>query len=393
MAQAAYWFKHDTNAKDDYKCMLLIDQLGLEGYGIFWVLIETLREQEEYRYPMAMLPILAKRYGTSGEKMKTVVTKYGLFEVFEDDTFSSPALVKRMGDYDLLCLKRKEIGAAGGRKKAENRQESKVLVLPPPMDPEPETLSTNDIAIGKQDPAKPLASDYQSPTNPLPNGKQDLTKPIANDYQSSTNDVAIGKQEATNSLPIGKQMVSKSLPNDYQTSTKDLPNRRELNREELRRDDETGREGSVRGGLEGRSDLEEYRKVRIHSVSVAVVRSFLKDGYSLPEIDDVLDGLELYSGIDQVRSIGGLISSWLKKRRSSPRKTPGSTEYDPRYRLFTPKEVDRAGIWKEVSIVRIEGMSACRSAKGKVLMAFDTDIEKFGLCRREPKQHGQDWPD
>jgi len=149
----------------------------------------------------------------------------------------------------------------------------------------------------------------------------------------------------------------------------------------------------VRGGIDGRADLEEYRKVRMHSVSVGVVRSFLKDGYPLSEIDDVLDGMELYSGIDQVKSIGGLISSWLKKRRSNPRKTPGSTEYDPRYRLFTPQEVDRAGIWKEVSIVRIEGVSACQSAKGKVLMAFNSDIEKFGLTKREPKQHGQDWPD
>ena len=42
MSKDAYYFSHDSNAKDDPKCMVLIDQLGLEGYGIFWVLIETL---------------------------------------------------------------------------------------------------------------------------------------------------------------------------------------------------------------------------------------------------------------------------------------------------------------------------------------------------------------
>ena len=31
----AYYFSHDANAQDDPKCMLLIDQMGLEGYGIF----------------------------------------------------------------------------------------------------------------------------------------------------------------------------------------------------------------------------------------------------------------------------------------------------------------------------------------------------------------------
>lgn len=92
MANAAYWFKHDSNAKDDHKIMLLMDQLGLEGYGIYWVLIETLREQEGYRYPIAMLPILAKRYMTSSEKMRAVVLNYGLFDVYEDDLFASPSL-------------------------------------------------------------------------------------------------------------------------------------------------------------------------------------------------------------------------------------------------------------------------------------------------------------
>jgi hypothetical protein len=77
MKKDAYWFSHDSNAKDDPKSMKLIDQLGLEGYGIYWVLIETLRDQPEYRYPLDMIPILARRYNTSGEKMKAVVVLMG----------------------------------------------------------------------------------------------------------------------------------------------------------------------------------------------------------------------------------------------------------------------------------------------------------------------------
>lgn len=127
MAESAYWFRHDTNAKDDHKIMLLIDQLGLEGYGIYWVLIETLREQNEYKYPLAMLPILAKRYCSSAEKFKTVVTQYQLFDVFEDDTFASLSLLRRMEAYDNIILKRKESGALGGKARAEKRKLSKCL--------------------------------------------------------------------------------------------------------------------------------------------------------------------------------------------------------------------------------------------------------------------------
>jgi hypothetical protein len=45
MAKDAYYFSHDSNSQDDPKCMMLIDQLGMEGYGIFWALIEKLRNE------------------------------------------------------------------------------------------------------------------------------------------------------------------------------------------------------------------------------------------------------------------------------------------------------------------------------------------------------------
>ncbi len=92
----AFWFSHDSNAKDDPKCMLLIDQLGLEGYGIYWILVETLRDQPDYKYPLKLLPILAKRYVTSGEKMKAVVLNYELFQIADDQFFFSESLNNRM---------------------------------------------------------------------------------------------------------------------------------------------------------------------------------------------------------------------------------------------------------------------------------------------------------
>lgn len=96
MKKDAFWFSHDSNAKDDIKSMKLIDQLGLEGYGIYWVLIETLRDQADYKYPIELLPILARRYNTSGEKMKAVVGTYGLFDVDEENNFFSISLNSRM---------------------------------------------------------------------------------------------------------------------------------------------------------------------------------------------------------------------------------------------------------------------------------------------------------
>jgi hypothetical protein len=92
----AYWFSHDSNAKDDPKVVMMIEQLGLESYGIFWVLIETLRDQPEFRYPLALIPAIARRYNTTSEKVKAVIMNYGLFDIEQDLFFFSHSLINRM---------------------------------------------------------------------------------------------------------------------------------------------------------------------------------------------------------------------------------------------------------------------------------------------------------
>jgi hypothetical protein len=89
MKKEAYYFFHDSNAQDDPKCMLLIDELGMEGYGIFWALIERLRSEKSYQLPVQIITSLAKRWGTSKEKVETVVNNYGLFKINKNYFFSA----------------------------------------------------------------------------------------------------------------------------------------------------------------------------------------------------------------------------------------------------------------------------------------------------------------
>jgi hypothetical protein len=96
----AYWFKHDSNAKDDPKCVMLIEQLGLEGYGIYWMLVETLRDQPDYKYPLHLVPALARRYNTSAQKVEAVIKGYQLFTTDGEQFFFSLSLLERMKEYD-----------------------------------------------------------------------------------------------------------------------------------------------------------------------------------------------------------------------------------------------------------------------------------------------------
>ena len=88
MKKDAYYFPHDSNSQDDPKCMTLIDQLGMEGYGIFWALIEKLRAEKDYKLPLTVMPAFAKRWGTSKEKVEAVIKSYNLFKISNNYFFS-----------------------------------------------------------------------------------------------------------------------------------------------------------------------------------------------------------------------------------------------------------------------------------------------------------------
>ena len=113
MSKDCYYFPHDSNAKDDPKCVLMIEQLGMEGYGIYWMLVEVLRDQPDYTYPVANIPALARRYNTSAEKVRTVVYNYALFTVKDDLIFFSESLNRRMQAFNETRAKRSEAGRLG----------------------------------------------------------------------------------------------------------------------------------------------------------------------------------------------------------------------------------------------------------------------------------------
>lgn len=117
------YFSHDANAKDDFKIMLLIEELGLEGYGIFWVLIETLREQQNYKYPLKLLSVLARKYNTTLAKLEVVVRNYHLFEIEDECFFFSRSLNRRMEVMHKAIEQRKIAGQISAAKRKKKQEE------------------------------------------------------------------------------------------------------------------------------------------------------------------------------------------------------------------------------------------------------------------------------
>lgn len=109
----AFYFPHFSNARNDRKIRRLRKELGIEGYGIFFIVLEVLRDQPDYKYPIEDIDLLADEIGTSEQKVKAVVGSYDLFDVNEDNMFFSSNLIMYLQPY-LQGKERKRISGIRG---------------------------------------------------------------------------------------------------------------------------------------------------------------------------------------------------------------------------------------------------------------------------------------
>lgn len=124
MNRESVYFSHDADAAQDPKCSLLIYEMGNEGYGCFWRLVELLRVQTDFMYPMKMIPVIAKTFDISEAKLNTIIKAYGLFETTDNGMFFfSQSLRERMALMNEITAKKR----LGGIKSGETRR-AKALI-------------------------------------------------------------------------------------------------------------------------------------------------------------------------------------------------------------------------------------------------------------------------
>jgi hypothetical protein len=87
MKNSTYYFSHDYNANSDTKILFMRQQLGMEGYGIYWFLIEKLADAGGY-LPLKIIPVLAMQMHTTEIKVKAVIESFELFEITDNQFFS-----------------------------------------------------------------------------------------------------------------------------------------------------------------------------------------------------------------------------------------------------------------------------------------------------------------
>jgi hypothetical protein len=116
----AYYFSHDSNARNDLKIVKLRRKLGLSGVGLFWCIIEMLRESENYKLNLADIEDICYELRFDSKDF-TILFECELLEK-DDDLFWSKSLLSRMKRADNIRQKRREAGTKGGKSKAIAKQ-------------------------------------------------------------------------------------------------------------------------------------------------------------------------------------------------------------------------------------------------------------------------------
>lgn len=87
MKKDSPYFSHDYNASNDPKILFMRQQLGMEGYGIYWFIVEQLA-QAGGTLPLKIAPILAMQTHATEAKVNSVIQGYELFVITEEEFFS-----------------------------------------------------------------------------------------------------------------------------------------------------------------------------------------------------------------------------------------------------------------------------------------------------------------
>ena len=125
----AFYFPHFCNARHDRKIKRIRKELGVEGYGIFFMLLEVLRDQTDFRFPTEDIDLLADEFGTSEQKVRTVINNYDLFQIDDNQEFFSTNLIVFLQPY-LVTKERNKISGIRGnliKYKYITKEESNIM--------------------------------------------------------------------------------------------------------------------------------------------------------------------------------------------------------------------------------------------------------------------------
>lgn len=124
MEKKQSYFSHDSNARNSEKLIRLRMRHKAAGYGVFFMILERLREEPNYM-SVKDYNVIAFELREDASLIKSVVEDFGLFVFTEDGKyFYSESFSRRMGIKDEEKTRRSEAGKKGMARRWANAEKT-----------------------------------------------------------------------------------------------------------------------------------------------------------------------------------------------------------------------------------------------------------------------------
>jgi len=136
-----HYFDHDYTARNDQKILQLRFKHGAEGYGLYWMLLETMAEDGTGYINRGAIGGLSVSYGVAIAPLLEVIetcVEVGLFKVCEHGNYYSERMLK----HKAAMLAFSEFGQKGAEIRRKNRVGNS-----PPISPPNTGGNTNEIRV------------------------------------------------------------------------------------------------------------------------------------------------------------------------------------------------------------------------------------------------------
>lgn len=119
-----FYFAHDYNARNDTKLQNVLFDLGVEGIGVFWCIIEQLYEQGG-KLPLHYCKSIAFALHVDLKCVERLVNDYGLFKN-DGENMWSESVLNRLNRRSEVSEKRKLAAIARWRQNLDNQRQTTI---------------------------------------------------------------------------------------------------------------------------------------------------------------------------------------------------------------------------------------------------------------------------
>lgn len=168
MVKDAYYFSHDANARHDPKIVTLCQNHKIAGYAYFFILMEMLREQSDYKISKKFIPAIAMAWGCVSQAIATEIlnemVEIGLIKQ-DENCFWSESLNNRMLALEHRRTILSEAGKLGNQIRWENHRKANAKQSQPNRSKvkESKVKESKDVGIPANPKIKHLSAVYLTP--------------------------------------------------------------------------------------------------------------------------------------------------------------------------------------------------------------------------------------